>query len=237
MISVEKTVGQIAAESPASVRVFEKYGIDYCCGGGRPLAEACREKGLAVETVLAELESDRSAGNGAARDWNVAPLSELIDHILTTHHDYLRAELPTVQTRLTKVIEAHGAKYPESLLPLREVFLGLQEELYGHMRKEEMILFPVIMEMEAAIAGGGRPAPPPFGTVENPIRVMRHEHDSAATALREMRRLTNGYTLPADACATYRALFLGLQELEADLHQHIHLENNILFPRAAELER
>jgi len=236
MIAGQKTVGEIAAEIPASVRVFEKYGIDYCCGGGRPLAQACREQGIPVDSLVAELETARLQGASAARDWNAAPLSELIDHILNTHHEYLRAELPALEARLTRVIEVHGQKYPESLLPLRQTYLALQEELYGHMHKEESILFPVIREMEAAAARGGRSFPAPFGSVENPIRVMRHEHDNAASALKQMRSLTSGYALPVDACATYQALFQGLQEFEADLHQHIHLENNILFPRATRLE-
>jgi len=231
-----KTVGEIAAATPGAVRVFEKYKIDYCCGGNRPLREVCEERGLSAETVVAEVEAAAAPGAAPERDWRTAPLSGLIAHIVSTHHEYLKSELPVVANRLEKVIQAHGTKHPESLLPLREVFLGLAEELEMHLRKEEVVLFPAITELEAAESEGRRPRPLPFGTVENPIRMMIAEHDGAGHALAEMRRLTGDYTLPADACNTYRALFDGLKEIEADLHTHIHLENNVLFPRATELE-
>jgi regulator of cell morphogenesis and NO signaling len=232
----EETVGQIAAAAPGAVRVFEKYKIDYCCGGNRPLRDVCEERGLSAEAIAAELQAATTQGREPARDWRTASLSELIAHIVNKHHEYLRRELPAEGNRLERVIQAHGAKYPESLLPLKEVFAGLAMELEMHLRKEEMVLFPAIEELEAAAAAGRRPLPLPFGTVQNPIRMMISEHDGAGRALEEMRRLTGDYTLPADACNTYRALFEGLKEIEGDLHTHIHLENNILFPRAAELE-
>jgi regulator of cell morphogenesis and NO signaling len=236
MIALEKTVGRIAAETPASIGVFEKFGIDYCCGGDRPFAEACRERGLAPEAVAAEIEAAGAASGEAVRDWTQAPLAELIDHILSRHHEYLRAELPALEQRMGKTLEAHGTVHGETLRALQQAFLELEEELYGHMHKEEMILFPSIREMEAALAQGRVPAPPPFGSVRNPIRVMRFEHDNAAGALERMRRLSANYAPPAEACATWQALYRGLEQLEADLHRHIHLENNILFPRAEELE-
>ncbi len=236
MIAVDKTVGRIAAEKPASIGVFEKFGIDYCCGGDRPFGEACRERGLAPEAVAAEIEAAGAASGEAFRDWTQAPLAELIDHILSRHHEYLRAELPVLEQRLGKTLEAHGAAHGETLRALQQVFLELEEELYGHMHKEEMILFPSIREMEAAAGQGRVPAPPPFGSVRNPIRVMRFEHDNAAGALERLRQLSGQYALPAEACATWQALYRGLEQLEADLHRHIHLENNILFPRAEELE-
>ena len=234
-IAVEKTVGEIAAEHPASVRVFEKLQIDYCCGGGRPLAEACRERGLSADQVVAEVEKAEAPAE-APRDWTAVPLAALVDHILARHHTYLRAELPALAARLLKVLDAHGQNHGDSLVPLRETFEGLQNELASHMMKEEMILFPLIQRLEAADKQGGGLPPAHCGSIRNPITVMEYEHDSAGAALREMRRLTGGYTPPPDACPTYRALLQGLRELETDLHLHIHLENNILFPRAAELE-
>jgi len=234
-MTTQHTIGEIAAEIPSSVRVFEKYGIDYCCGGQRPLEEVCREHGLSAEALLGELRA-AVPGNGAAQDWSRASLRDLMDHIVSRRHVYLRTELPVIAERLVKVLEAHGPRHGSSLAPLARTFTGLREELETHMRKEEVVLFPAIAGVEAAQTEGRKPASLPFGTLNNPIRMMMHEHDSAGQALDQMRSLTGGYTLPEDACATYRALFEGLQALEADLHQHIHLENNILFPRAVRLE-
>lgn len=231
-----KTVGQIAAEMPPTIPVFERLGIDYCCGGDRLLSQACAARGLSAEEVVAQLEAAASSSPPPPRDWTRASLAELMDHILETHHEYLRAELPALESRLARTLEAHGQTHGALLGELGSVYRGLQEELYAHMHKEEMILFPAIRQMEEA-ASQGRSAPgTPFGSVSNPIRVMRFEHDHAARALARMREITNGYALPADACATWQALYEGLQQLETDLLHHIHLENNILFWRAAALE-
>ncbi len=213
-----KTVGEIAAENPSSARVFEKYEIDYCCGGKIPLAEVCQARGIQASEVEKELAQAAAARPADDRDWNSAPLELLIDHILSTHHLYLKRELPRLTFLLGKVLAAHGANHGDSLVPLGRTFESMREELESHMAKEEMILFP-------AIKNG-------FPHVSHPIRVMEHEHDSAGQALAAMRQVTGNYSLPEGACNTYRALFSGLQELEADLHRHIHLENNILFPRA-----
>jgi regulator of cell morphogenesis and NO signaling len=216
MVTEEKTIGEIAAERPGAMRVFEQYGIDYCCGGQRSLREACGERGIAPEQLMERIEA--AAAPGAARDWRSASLDDLIDHILTVHHARLKSELPRLAGLLEKVTAAHPA-HRDSLVPLGKTFAGLQAELEAHMMKEEMVLFPMIRY--------GR------GPVANPIRVMEHEHDAAGRALERMRAITADYALPVDACNRYRALFDGLRELEADLHQHIHLENNVLFPRAA----
>ncbi len=236
MIAFEKTIGRIAAELPASIAVFERHQLDYCCGGDRTFQDACRERGLSPEAVAAEIEAAVQAAPPPARDWTQASLGELLDHIVETHHAYLRAELPALEQRLAKTLEAHGAAHRATLEPLQQTFQALQEEIYGHLHKEEMILFPFIRQIEEARRDGRIPPPAPFGSVENPIRVMRHEHDNAADALTQMRRITQNYTLPPDACSTFEALYRGLEKLEADLHRHIHLENNILFPRAIELE-
>jgi regulator of cell morphogenesis and NO signaling len=213
-----KTIGEIAAESPSSVRVFEKHGIDYCCGGKIALADACEARGIPAAELELELAQAAAAETAEERDWTTAPLDLLIDHILSTHHLYLKRELPRLRFLLGKVLAAHGANHGDSLIPLGRTFDAMREELESHMAKEEMILFP-------AIRNG-------FGGVGRPIRVMELEHDSAGRALAAMREATGDYTLPGNACNTYRALFQGLQELEADLHRHIHLENNVLFPRA-----
>jgi regulator of cell morphogenesis and NO signaling len=231
-----QTVGEIAAQSLAAVRVFEKHGIDYCCGGQRSLDDACRERGIDTEALLGEVEAACQTRGESDRNWADAPLKDLIDHIVAKHHAYLRHELPHIEQRMTKVLEAHRRLHGDILIPLARVFADLRAELEMHMRKEETILFPFIARAEQSAAAGAPWTPPPFGTVGNPIRMMEHEHESAGRALQEIRRLTSRFALPEDACATYRALYAGLAELERDLHMHIHLENNILFPRALEME-
>jgi len=218
-LTEERTVGEIAAELPAAVRIFDKYAIDYCCGGKTSLAAACAGRGLAPDRLIQELDAALAPSPVTAPDWQTASLADLIDHILTKHHAWLKIELPRLSRLQHKVMAAHGAAHADSLVPLSETFEALRQELDAHMMKEEIVLFPMIR-------AGSR-------SVANPIRVMEHEHDSAGRALDRMRTTTGNYALPADACNSYRALFAGLQDLEADLHQHIHLENNILFPRAA----
>lgn len=233
MATTQRTLGQIALETPAAATVFEQYGLDYCCGGNRSLEDACREKGLPAAAVSAALEA-AVAGGGTARDWQSASLTELIAHIVSTHHQYLKTQLPALTARAKKVVDVHGANHPE-LESVAQVFQGLREELEPHMYKEEAILFPYIEQLEAARSQHRQAPVPPFGSVENPIRMMLAEHDSAGRALAELRRLSGGYALPGDACTTYRALYYELQHLEEDLHRHIHLENNLLFPRATAL--
>lgn len=233
--SVSTTLSELAAASLAAVRVFEQHGLDYCCGGARPLEEAAREKGLDAAALIHEIERPQAAA-GAERDWRAAPLVELIDHILRTHHEYLKLNLPALSNRLAKVTEVHGAEDPARLDAMTEVLGALRAELEEHMHKEEVILFP-FMERYGRAAAQGLPLPPvPFGTIANPIRVMEREHAIAGGALERLRELTGGYRLPEWACDAVKALWRGLGELEQDLHMHIHLENNILFPRAIALE-
>lgn len=232
----DATVSEIAASSLAAVRVFERLGIDYCCGGKRPLADVCRETGRDLPSVLSDLKSAMSATQGPARDWATAPLRELIGHIVGTHHEYLKRELAPIGARLDKVYRVYNERYGPTLTGLPEVFNALRSELEMHMRKEEMVLFPVIASYESAAVAGSPLPGKPFGTVSNPIRMMEAEHDSAGTALADIRTITANYAIPEYACVTYRSLMAGLQELEQDLHMHIHLENNILFPRAIAME-
>lgn len=231
-ISDKTTVGEVACALPGSTQVFEQYGIDFCCGGDNPLIEVCREKGISLQELLDKIENtQRPLGGSPQTDWASATLSQLVDHILAKHHAYLWAELPRLDAMLTKVVEVHGEKHPDSIYPLRETFTGLRQELQEHMWKEENILFPLIKTAEQSGGGGGAAGMP----VGGPIQVMEMEHEAAGNALRRMRQVTSDYQVPPDGCATYSALFDGLKTLEADLHQHIHLENNFLFPRALEL--
>ena len=235
-ITTTKTLAGMAAISLDAVRTLERHGLDYCCGGKQPFDEACIAKGLNPESVMQEIERAPVAGV-LERNWQTAPLGELARHLVATHHEYLKLELPTLGNRLDKVHAVHGARDPETLSRMAEVFGSLRAEMEMHMHKEEAILFPYIEKYGTAEAQG-RPMPPvPFGSIANPIAMMEKEHVGAGDALAEIRALTRDYQLPPYACSTFRALYEGLQILEADLHVHIHLENNILFPRAIALEK
>jgi regulator of cell morphogenesis and NO signaling len=234
--STLKTIGGLAARSLAAVGVLERHGIDYCCGGNRPVDDVCREKGIEAEALIAEVAAAETSRITEDRDWSKASLMDLIGHILSTHHVYLRRELPLLSQRLDAVNKAHAERHGEMLSRLSRIFSELREELESHMQKEEVVLFPFVERAEKEIVAGAQPVRPPFGAFQNPINVMEHEHQSAGNALAAMRQLTGQYELPADACNTFRALFDGLRDLERDLHIHIHLENNILFPRAVEME-
>jgi regulator of cell morphogenesis and NO signaling len=235
-VIAEKTVRELALESSSATRVFEKLGIDYCCGGGKSLEEACVGANLSPEQVQRMLDdAAKDANVSVSRDWQREPLSELIAHINATHHKFVRQEVTRLVPLFEKVCGVHGKNHPE-LLHIQAIFHGLAQELTNHMMKEEMVLFPFVTRMEEAWIQGEPVLPPPFGTVANPVRMMEHEHDSAGEALRAMSAASNGYTAPEGACTSYQALYRALGEFEADLHQHIHLENNILFPRAIAME-
>lgn len=228
-ITPETHVADIAAELPGTISVFQRHAIDFCCGGKRPLSEACSEHGIEYRDLLGELEQ---AGTSASddHDWTQAPLGDLIDHIVGHYHESLRSELPRLEGMARKVFEVHGQKRPE----LGKVFSSVRQlrtELEQHMVKEELALFPVIRKL----ADGRRLEPLTSGAgLSTPIGMMEHEHEDTGRILAELRQLTQGYEPPDDACNTYRGLFYGLAELERDLHMHIHVENNILFPRAVE---
>lgn len=236
-ITAEKTVREIALERPQSIRVFERFGIDYCCGGAKPLAEACEKKGTNLDALLRaieELELKASAGEG--NDWTAASLQELINHILNQHHEYVRAEIPRIQKMLGKVEAVHGKNHA-NIGTANLLFNELVQELSTHMLKEEDVLFPYIVKMERAVAAGN-PAPPAFfGSVRNPTAAMVHEHENAGELLEQIRAACDDFVPPTDACTTFRALYQGLKDFERDLHQHVHLENNILFPRALRMEK
>jgi regulator of cell morphogenesis and NO signaling len=232
-----QTVGDMVVEDFARATVFEKHQIDYCCNGRRTLQEVCEEKGLSLVDLTAELEQvRRSPDADDTGAWSKAPLAKLAKHIVDRHHTYLRTALPSIAEKLEKVGNAHRDSHGPMLAKLAHAFRGLASELMQHMQKEEMVLFPAIDRLEEARTQGAPTPPAPGGTLNNPIRMMEHEHDDAGAALKAMREATSDYTLPPDACVTFGALYSQLEELETDLHHHIHLENNILFPRAAELE-
>jgi len=231
-----QTVREIALEQPSAIRVFEKFGIDYCCGGRKPLADACIAGNLEVDTVIAALEAAAKTPDLEGENWASKSLESLITHIVTTHHAYVKRELPRLAILAEKVVNRHGATMSE--LPIIAAVLAqLDEELTQHLAKEESVLFPYIADLERAIAIGAAKPHSCFGTVANPIAMMTKEHDGAGTLLAEIRRLSHNFTTPESACPTFHAYYDGLKEFERDLHQHIHLENNILFPRAIEFEQ
>ena len=237
-MSTARTVRELALEIPEATRIFEKVGIDYCCGGGKSLEEACAAAHLSVDEVLDSLEFAEQEARAKQKDrnWQTEPLSDLVAHINGTHHKYTREEIARLGPLFDKVVSVHGNNHPE-LQHVRATFHGLAQELTMHMMKEEAVLFPYIVRMEEAVIQREPVLPPPFGSVQNPVAMMMHEHDSAGEALRAMRQASAGYTPPRDACISYQTLYEALDDFEKDLHQHIHLENNVLFPRAIEMER
>lgn len=219
----ERTVGELVAERPGRSRVFQSFQIDFCCQGGKTLREACASKQAALEAVIAELESESLAPLPPESNPAALPADELCEYIVETHHGFLRRELPRLHAMSQRVAHVHGGHTP-TLLQVFEVFDGLAAELSDHMRKEEQVLFPAVKSM---VSGGGVLMP-----LDAPVACMIHEHEEVGAGLGHLRELTNGFTPPADACNTYRALFAGLADLEEDLHRHIHLENSVLFPTA-----
>lgn len=231
-VNLNSSVGDWVATHPSTARVFESLQIEYCCGGGKSLEQACWDRRLDPKQVVAQLEQTIAEEGQSAENWLDAPLTKLCEHIEQTHHAYLKHDLPRLTEMVAKVLQAHGENHPE-LATVQKVFDSLRAELEPHMLKEEQILFPAICKLEQS---AGIPTFP-FGTVANPIRMMEQEHDSAGYALSRLHALTRDYHVPDDACNTYRAMLAGLRHLESDMHQHVHKENSILFPRAIELER
>ena len=231
-ITPQTHVAEIVTHNPAATKVFHRYGIDFCCGGKRPLGDVCEERRLDVERIRQEIAS-LAPGEAEERDWSAAPLTEIVEHILARYHEPLREELPRLTAMAEKVVNAHGQKFPEMLPPLAHRLRELRAELESHMMKEERVLFPYIVALER----DGRNVHAPFGSAAGPISVMEAEHEDAGRLLAEMRSLTGGYQLPEGACNTFRALFAGLEDLEREMHLHVHLENNVLFPRTAEMEQ
>ncbi len=239
LIDKNKTVREFAVENPASTGVFEKFRIDYCCGGHLSLEEACRNAGAEVGQVAEMLEKAKgcspSAGAAAEIDFQAMSLAALSDYIVRNHHTFTRAENERIAALLEKVCSAHGANHGE-LFEIQRIFGALRREIENHLLKEERMLFPYIALMESSLNFGLALPPAPFGSTRNPVKVMTQEHDAAGEHLREIRNLSNHFAVPTDACITYRMLYDALEGFETDLHRHIHLENNILFPKAIEME-
>lgn len=229
-LSTQTTVGELVKDRPARSRIFEQLEIDYCCGGKIPLAEACAKKGLNPDEVLARIQAD-DATDSELVDADAMGLAELADHIERTHHAYLKEELPRLDFMTRKVAAVHGDGEPR-LHDIRETFVAFQDELLNHMMKEEQVLFPMIRQIEQADG----PVQFHCGALANPIRMMEHEHDNAGDALAKFRTLTDDFTPPDWACNTFRAMYDAFAALEPNMHQHVHKENNVLFPKALDRE-
>ena len=227
--TADRTLADLVTADPGAARVLERYGLDYCCGGGRPLDAACAEAGVDPTAVLDALAT---TPDEPSPDWATMAPEVLVDHLEATHHVYLHTELPRLTALADKVADVHGGRHPE-LVAVRDTYAELRADLEPHLMKEEQILFPLIREL---VASSGT-AEPHCGSLElGPIRVMMMEHDRAGELLAELRSATGGYEVPDDGCASYRALYEGLAALEADTHLHVHKENNVLFPAVIALE-
>ena len=233
-----KTIREIALESPQTTRVFEEFKIDYCCGGRKLFDVACLDAGLDPQLVAQKIEAAMKDhdSRGQFKRPEMESASQLINYIIAKHHLFTAQEIERLLPLMEKVCTRHGEQHPD-LFELQTVFNALTDSLVPHMRKEETVLFPYIQMLESSLTENVPVNPPHFGTVENPIRMMMADHDADGERLRKMREISSGYTLPDGACPSFTALYAGLQDLEKDLHRHIHLENNVLFPAAAELER
>ncbi len=231
----DKTVATLVTENIQTAHVFKKYGIDFCCGGGVSIARACEKAGVNFPDLEKEL---LKVGETASRatNYNSWELDFLTDHIINVHHSYVEESIPLLIQYAAKVTKVHGGHYTE-LLRIQQLFTAVAIELSGHMRKEEFILFPYIKKLVKAKREGLEMPQAQFGTVDNPIRMMEAEHEKAGELMKKIARLSNDYTPPEEACNSYRAFYAKLEEFEQDLHQHIHLENNILFPKVLKLER
>ncbi|HKV29107.1 MAG TPA: iron-sulfur cluster repair di-iron protein [Candidatus Acidoferrales bacterium] len=233
--NIETKMQDIALANPTARQVLEDAGLDYCCGGGKSLHEACLHANVSSEEILNRLRENAKDTGPEDLNWMAAPLNELTRHICEKHHRYVREAIPRTRALSNKVVAKHGANHTE-LPDIGKLFAEVGREMIMHMQKEEQILFPYIDTLQQAANAHGSVEPPFFQTVKNPIHAMMQEHDAAGDLVRQIRVLSSEYTPPGDACTSFKALYEALREFEADLHQHVHLENNVLFPRAVELE-
>lgn len=235
-ISENTIIGELVAEDYRTALVFKKHKIDFCCQGARTISEACEKKNADIIQIVEELDAIHNHKEKPATDFQQMELDDLVNHIEKIHHQYVTEAIPIITQYLTKVCKVHGAHHPE-LLEINELFTGCAGELSQHMMKEELILFPFVKRLAQAQNEGTEIIKPGFGSVQNPIAMMMHEHSNEGERFRKIAALTNDYQPPAEACNTYRVVFGLLKDFEEDLHLHIHLENNILFPKAVILEQ
>lgn len=235
-IQESNIIGELVAQDYRAASVFKKHGIDFCCQGNRTIQDACEAKNIDVSTVIADLNEANKTSKESSIDYQSWPMDLLVDYIEKKHHRYVENKTQEIKPYLDKICRVHGDRHPE-LLEINNLFNEAAGELAAHMKKEELILFPFVRKIAKAKQENAKLEAPHFGTVENPIQMMMHEHNTEGERFRKIENLSNNYTPPIDACNTYRVTFALLKEFEADLHMHIHLENNILFPKAIDLEK
>jgi regulator of cell morphogenesis and NO signaling len=235
-IQENQIIGELVAKDYRTASVFKKYGIDFCCQGNRTIDEACEKKNIDSKSVVYDLEAVIHAQGENITDYKSWPLDLLADYIEKKHHRYVVEKTAEILPYLDKICRVHGVHHPE-LLEINEHFNKTAGELAMHMKKEELILFPFVRKLAQAKQEGSNVIAPPFGTVQNPIEAMMQEHTNEGDRFRKIEELSNNFTPPQEACNTYKVTFALLKEFEQDLHLHIHLENNILFPQAIELEK
>lgn len=235
-ITEKNIIGELVAQDYRTAQVFKNHGIDFCCNGNRTIEDACKNKNMESSVLIEKLEQAMQKNSNTGTNYNAWPPDLLADYIEKTHHRYVERKIQEITPFLNKVVRVHGERHPE-LQEIEQLFNETAGELTAHMKKEELILFPFIRKMVNTQNNPEQMTRPMFGTVQNPIEMMQHEHDTEGERFRKIAALTQNYTPPADACNTYRVTFALLKEFEEDLHLHIHLENNILFPKAVELEK
>ncbi|MDR8390684.1 iron-sulfur cluster repair di-iron protein [Aliifodinibius sp. S!AR15-10] len=231
-----QTIGQLVAEDYRTAQVFRSFNLDFCCGGNKTVKEACNDSGVDYQEVKQALRQLDEKQNGAKDNYNEWSLDFLIDYIVNNHHKFSRNKLPEIGAYTKKVASVHGENHPE-LKQIYHEFTMLHGEMINHLDKEEEILFPYVKQLVEAKQQGRKPDRPDFGEAADPIAMMEQEHDDAGAAMRKIRELSDDFTPPEDACTTYQLLFENLEAFEKDLHKHVHLENNILFPKALQLEK
>lgn len=232
----EASIGELVTKDFRKAEVFKKFGLDFCCGGKKTLSKACQEKGLDIVQIEKELQEVDQKSSAPSQDFNKWELDFLADYIVNTHHKYVIQSMPIIFEYTQKVSKVHGERRPE-VIEIAELFIKIMDELNHHMMKEENVLFPYIKILVATKKSSENLKPSPFGTIKNPVNMMEMEHEQVGELLERIKELSDNFTPPENACNTHRVSFAKLKEFEEDLHQHIHLENNILFPKAIALEQ
>lgn len=235
-ITSKTTIGEIVADDFRTAVIFTKYHIDFCCKGHRTIEEVCKKRDIDENLLIQYIETAKSNNENQSFDYKSWPVDLLTDYIIKTHHRYIKEKTPVLDQFLNKLCAVHGGNHPE-LYEIKKLFQEATEELDFHMEKEERALFPFIIKIKQLQTKGLQPEIPPFGSIENQIILLKEEHNAAGNHFKKMASLSNNYTPPADCCTTYKVAFSMLEEFEKDLHKHIHMENNILFPKAVALEK
>ncbi len=231
----QKEIGQYVADDFRTAAIFSKHKIDFCCNGNRTITEACDKKGIDSSQLIEEINQVLNSNTGESIDYKSWPIDLLAEYIEKKHHRYVEEKIPVLRQFLDKLCRVHGERHPE-LFKINELFTASAGELTSHMKREELVLFPFVKRMVKAKLENEAVQSPQFGTVENPIAMMMEEHDNEGQRFRDIAELSDNYNPPSDACNTYKVTYAMLEEFEKDLHLHIHLENNILFPEAIKLE-